>query len=663
MKSMRENHINKTECAGDGCASCGVDLYSSADKAAGERKKTDWMKDLPRNKTLRLILGALLFTNLLILDLEPDLSLALYIVTYLILGFDVICRAFTWKGKNTFFDEHFLMTAATIGAFAIAEYPEAVAVMLFYQAGELLQGLAVGHSRRSIRALQAIRPDRVNLVTSEGVVEADPESVPAGAQIVIRPGERVPLDSLIIDGESELDTAALTGESLPRAAGPDDEILAGSINSTGKILARVLRPAADSAVSRILELVEQAAARKAAAEKFISRFAAVYTPLMIGLALVIGLVVPAVFQLSFTSWIYRALIILVVSCPCALVISVPLGYFAGLGVLSRKGLLVKGGTYIEQIARTKRIAFDKTGTLTAGEFSVEKVEPHLVSEEELLALAAAAEEHSHHPLASSLRRYYHQKTGMDIETGHLESYREYPGRGIIAVYRGRRLLAGNLRLMQEHSIDVPQSAGKNTGDGAVLHLAADSSYLGRIELADRLKPDIAKTIRSLREMNIDLLLLSGDRQESVEAAARQLGIDNFKFGLLPEDKVLVLEAWMRESQAEGSTIYIGDGINDAPVLTRADVGIAMGNGSDAATENADGVLISGDLGKLPEAIFLARKTATIIRQNVALAIGFKALILLMALFGLSSIWQAVFADVGVTLMAVLNSLRLLAKTK
>lgn len=657
-------NVNSSECGCEGCAACSTAPPFATDINDAHAGSATWLSYLPRAKTIRLAIGMFVFVLALLWGKDFAYRLYLLMPAYLILGYDVIFRALKWKGKQTFFDEHFLMTAATIGAFAIGEYPEAVAVMLFYQSGELLQGIAVGHSRRSIQALQAIRPDRANLVTDSGLSIVDPEEVAEGATIVIRPGERVPLDSIILDGETELDTAALTGESLPRPAGPEDEILAGSVNGSGKITAQVLRPAASSAVSRIMHLVEEAAARKAPAEKFISRFAAVYTPVMLGLALIIAFAIPSLFSLDYSEWIYRALIVLVVSCPCALVISVPLGYFAGLGVLARKGTLLKGGTFIEQLARTKKIAFDKTGTLTEGDFTVEKIEPYMGSEEDLLELATAAENHSNHPLAVSLRRYYQQQTGKTIDTSQIESYREYPGKGVFVQFNGQRILAGNLKLMQDNSIQVPITYGESANEeGAVLHMAVAGIYWGRITLTDSLKPGINKTIKSLQDMGIELLLLSGDRREAVDKVSQSLNLGHSRSALLPEEKVSAFEDWMADSFSSGTTLYVGDGINDAPVLARADVGIAMGNGSDAATENADGVLISGDISSLPQAIRLAKKTTGIIRQNVVLAIGFKALILGLATLGLGSIWQAVFADVGVTILAVLNSVRLLAGSK
>lgn len=618
-------------------------------------------------KKRRLLSGILLFLLALVVRNLPAMKqipdLPFFMAAYGLLGFDVLKAAIRRLGASQLFDEHFLMAIATIGAFAIGEYPEAVSVMLFYQAGEILQDVTVARSRKALRALVALHPDVARVVTDQGTVELTPEQVLAGQTILIRPGDRIPLDSTIIDGRSSLDTAALTGESVPRDVSPGDEAMAGFVNGSGLLTATVLRPYAESAVSRILKQTEEAQARKAPAEKFITRFAAIYTPAMVILAALIAFVPPLLLNQSLREWGYRALILLVISCPCALMLSIPLGYFGGIGAASARGILVKGGHYLEKLAATDQVVFDKTGTLTEGRLTIEEIIPEAgVDADQLLYLAAMAEEHSDHPLARAVREAAQALLPSTVWQDNGDSivdYQDRPGLGILVRSENRTIVCGNARLLAAEGIVTPSEPSEPAG--TMLYLAVNGTLMGRLILRDRIRTDAAAALQQLKAQGVrQTAVLSGDHQANVETLALLLSLDHAHGNLLPGDKVQHLEALMTAKQTKGSTIYVGDGINDAPVLARADVGIAFGrSGSDAAIESADVVILSDNLGKLSEAIRIARKTSRIITQNVTMALGFKAMVMVLSFVGLGSIWQAVFADVGVALLAVLNSLRVI----
>ena len=654
-----------------GCASC--DACVLDDQPA----RQSWHQSIPWPRVIRLAAGLPVFAMAWLIQdgrlfsAAPSwTSLILFIITWLVFGYDVLIEAIMKLIRRQWFDENFLMSAATIGALAIGEYPEAVAVMLFYQIGEICQQLAVDHSRRSIRALLDIRPEQAWLLNSQGAVAADPRSIKIGDRIIVRPGERIPLDGRIIEGESALDTAALTGESLPRPVEPGDEALAGCINGSGLLTLQVVRPFEESAVSRILHLVEEASSRKATAEQFITRFAAVYTPIMVGLALLIALLPPLILAEPFSGWIARALILLVISCPCALVLSVPLSYFAGLGAASARGILVKGGTYLEKLATVKTAVFDKTGTLTEGHFTVSAVETSQSwNKQEVLRLAALAESHSSHPIADSIIRAWQEQGLGDIDPSSIDDYQDLPGRGVKMTLGQQKVLLGNERLMNEYGVVLHRDSNSILHDGTVLYLAVASSadefqLAGMVHLADRLKSNAAASIDRLKELGVSrLALLSGDRRAAVQNVASQTGIGEIFAEMMPGQKVAMLESIFDSQTEPGSIIYVGDGINDAPVLARADVGIALGAGSDAAIESADIVILGDDLAKLPDAIRLAKRTSRIIRQNIALALGLKVLVLILAIVGAAGIWQAVFADVGVAILTVFNSLRIIIKSE
>ena len=635
-------------------------------------QRSGWHQSIPWPRVIRLAAGLPVFALAWLVQEMNWLSLALFVAAWLIFGYDVLIKAILKLIRRQWFDENFLMSAATVGALAIGEYPEAVAVMLFYQIGEICQQLAVDHSRRSIKALLDIRPEQAWLVTGNGANVVDPRTISVGDHILVRPGERIPLDGRIIAGESALDTAALTGESLPKAVNPGDEALSGCINGSGLLTLEVIRPFDESAVSRILTLVEEASTRKASAEQFITRFAAVYTPIMVGLAILIAVLPPIFLGEPFSGWIARALILLVISCPCALVLSVPLGYFAGLGAASARGILVKGGTYLEKLAAIKTIVLDKTGTLTEGRFTVTDVIPEGDwDKEEILHLAALAESHSSHPIAESILKAW-QELGHELpEPDEVKDYQDKPGRGLYLTAGGKKILLGNERLLSDYQVILPTDHDDGVHEGTVLHLAVaddtsgnDSRFTlaGRVFLADQLKSGAAGFIDSLKQQGVTrFALLSGDREPAVKRIARQIGITDVYAEMLPEQKVAALESIISEQAGKGSVVYVGDGINDAPVLALADVGIALGAGSDAAIESADIVILGDDLAKIPAAIRLAKRTGRIIRQNVTLALGLKALVLILAVVGAASIWQAVFADVGVAVLAVFNSLRIIIR--
>ena len=583
-------------------------------------------------------------------------NLPIFLIPYLIVGWDVLWAAACNIRHGQVFDENFLMCVATIGALVLGEYAEAVGVMLFYQVGELFQSMAVNKSRRSISQLMDIRPDSAHVLRKGKEVTVDPDEVQVGETLVVRPGERVALDGVVVEGSSTLDTAALTGESVPREVEEGQEVSSGCVNLTGLLHLEVTRPFEQSTVARILELVENAAAKKAKAEHFITRFARVYTP-----AVVLGAVALAVLGGLATGqwgeWVRRALIFLVISCPCALVISIPMAFFGGIGGASRQGVLVKGGNYLELLAKTQTAVFDKTGTLTQGKFAVEGLYPVTAGEEEpLLRWAALAESHSNHPIAQSLRTAW----AGDVKGHAVTDVVEIPGRGISAQVDGVEVWAGNARFMEEQGLKPSQDVSV----GTVVHVAADGAYLGYVLIADQVKEHAAHTIAQLKEQGVRTVMLTGDTQAVGEDMARRLGLDQVYAQLLPQDKVERLEQLLEQKPQGSALAYVGDGVNDAPVLSRADVGIAMGGmGSDAAIEAADVVLMDDDPAKLLTAMAIARKCRAIVVENIVFALGVKGLFLVMGAFGVATMWEAVFADVGVAVIAILNASRMLYQKK
>jgi len=605
-----------------------------------------------QKKTLqRILLSAAIFLLLQPLPITGALRLILHLIPYGIMGHDVLRRAALNIKNGQVFDENFLMAVATLGAFGVGEYAEGVAVMLFYQVGELFQSIAVGKSRRSIAALMDIRPDSANVERDGEVLEIDPEEVLVGEIILVKPGERVPLDGLILDGSSTLDTAALTGESIPRDVSPGMELVSGCINLTGLLRAEVTKPYDQSTVAKILELVENSTSKKAKAENFITKFARYYTPAVVYAALALAVLPPILGAGSFALWFHRALTFLVVSCPCALVISIPLSFFGGIGGASRQGILIKGGNYLEALADAGVAVFDKTGTLTRGCFAVTQVCPVAVSKEELLALAALAEQYSDHPISRSIR------AAAGITENRPAEVLEFPGEGVQTETDGKVILAGNQKLMARFSIPCSAPALP----GTVVHVAVDGTYRGYILVEDEIKPTTAQALRELKAAGIrKTVMLTGDTPAVGEAVAKKLGLDQVYAGLLPADKVEKVEQLLHSKSGREQLLFVGDGINDAPVLARADIGIAMGAmGSDAAIEAADVVLMDDDLTKLAKAVSIARKTKAIVVQNIVFALGVKFLVLALTPFGYANMWIAVFADVGVCVIAILNAGRTL----
>ena len=622
-----------------------------------------------RKQLLSLAPGALLYGVALILGhfWSPPLSvlLPLFLASYGLVAWDILRSTAKHIARGMIFDEFFLMTLATLGAFAVGAYAEGVAVMLFFKIGELLQETAVNKSRRSISALLALRPDVASVKRNERFEEVDPATVRQGEIIQVKPGERVPLDGDVLDGSSHMDTSALTGESVPRRVGPGDGVLSGMINTSGLLTVKVLKPLAESTVSRILDYVENAAAKKAPTEQFITRFAKVYTPAVVFAALGIATLpvvlygVPALQPLyeappAWSQWIYQGLIFLVISCPCALVISIPLGFFGGIGAASRQGILVKGANYLEGLNRIAALVWDKTGTLTQGVFEVAAVHSaDGFSQEEVLHTAALAEAYSSHPIAGSIRKAF----PGELDLGSIASYEEHSGRGVEASIRGRSVLAGNELLLRERGIDTPSLSL----EGSVIHVAVDGTYAGSIAISDRIKEESSQAVTQLRERGIrNQYMLSGDTHLASRAVGERLKLSGVFAELLPEDKVAKLEDILEKHKADGLVVYVGDGINDAPVLSRADIGVAMGGlGSDAAIEAADVVLMEDRPEKLVQALEVAGRTRRIVWQNILLALGIKGCILLLGAMGLATMWEAVFADVGTALLAILNSLRVL----
>ena len=602
----------------------------------------------------RIGAGAVLLAAAWLLPLEGWASLAAFAVPYAVVGWDVLWKAVRNILHGQVFDENFLMALATVGAFATGEYSEGVAVMLFYQIGEWFQRYAVGRSRKSITALMDIRPDHANLVGPDGTAqEVDPDEVSVGSTILVKPGERVPLDGTVLDGDSMLDTAALTGESVPRHAAAGDAVVSGCINGSGLLRVRVDKPYGESTVAKILDLVENAGEKKAKAENFITKFSRWYTPAVVIAALALAVLPPLVLGGGWAGWVHRALIFLVISCPCALVISVPLSFFGGIGGASRRGILVKGGAYMEVLANTGTVVFDKTGTLTKGVFSVTAVHPLEIDKAQLVELAALAESYSTHPIAASLRTAY----GQAPDTARVADYEELSGRGVRAKVDGRTVCVGNGRLMDEAGAEWHECHLT----GTVAHVAVDGRYAGHIVISDEVKPDAAAAIAALKAAGVHkTVMLTGDAKEVGEAVAKQLGIDEAHTQLLPAGKVEHMEQLLAGQPKGEALAFVGDGVNDAPVLARADVGIAMGGiGSDAAIEAADVVLMDDKPSKLAEAVRISRRTLRIVHQNIVFALAVKALVLVLGALGMANMWEAVFADVGVMVLAILNAMRAL----
>lgn len=598
---------------------------------------------------IRFGLGGILFLAAVFMS-ETTWTVPLFLISYGIFGYDVLLRAIKNIARGQVFDENFLMSISTVGAIAIGEMPEAVFVMMFYQIGEAFQDYAVRRSRKSITALLDIRPDSAEVITESGIKRVHPEEVQIGDIILVKAGERIPLDGRVKEGHANLDTAALTGEALPRGIEPGSDVLSGCINLDGNLKVEVTRPFKDSTVMKILEMVENAAGKKSKTERFITRFARVYTPVVVGLAVALAVLPPVLGFGEFQMWFGRALIFLVVSCPCALVLSVPLSYFAGIGASSKNGILVKGGGDLDTLCHVSQLVFDKTGTLTKGKFSVVEIEGQ--EKEELMYLAALGEANSNHPIAEAIVQEY--KKTKEISADSAVDYKELGGFGVSYSLNGEQVLLGNHRLMEREKISFKPYQGV----GSVVYVAKDGMYMGYIVVADTLKDNCKEALSSLRSMGVHTMtMLTGDRKENAQVMAKELGIDQFYAELLPEDKVRILEE-IKGKETGGKVAFVGDGINDAPVLAGADLGVAMGGiGSDAAIEAADVVLMDDDIGKLSVGIRIAKNTRVIVRQNIAFALGIKALVLVLSAVGMATMWMAVFADVGVAVLAILNAMR------
>lgn len=616
---------------------------------------------------IRIITAAVLFTVLMILDHTGRLAavtenhrleLGIYAVPYLIVGYDILWKAVRNISHGEVFDENFLMIVATFGAFGVQEYNEALAVMLFYQVGELFQSYAVGKSRQSISDLMEICPEYANIEKDGQLVQVDPEEIAVGDVIVVRPGERIPLDGVVTEGSSMIDTSALTGESVPRRAGEGDDVISGCVNGEGLLKIKAAKKFEDSTVSKILEMVEDAGSRKARTENFITRFARVYTPIVTIGAACLAVIPPLAFGLPFSDWLQRACVFLVISCPCALVISVPLGFFGGIGASSRIGVLVKGSNYLEAVADMTTLVFDKTGTLTKGEFAVQAVHPEgAATKEELLEIAALSEGYSSHPIAESIRAAY----GGTPDMSRVCDAEEIPGHGIHVKVDGRDVFLGNIRLMRQHGIGCEELES----GGTVIYEAVDGSFRGSIVISDTLKSGAAEAISEVKQAGVKkCVMLTGDREAAAREAAEALGIDEVHAELLPGDKVEAVESLLERQDDKEKLGFVGDGINDAPVLTRADIGFAMGSmGSDAAIEAADIVVMDDDLRRIPRVVEIARRTLRIVKANIVFALAVKILVLILGALGIANMWAAVFADVGVAIICIINSMRILTNNK
>ena len=609
---------------------------------------------MKKKKEVIIIISAVLFAIALFVKMNQTLQLILMLVAYILLGKDTVLKAVKNVEKGDFFDENFLMTIATLGAIIIGEYPEAVAVMLFYEIGELFQSYAINKSRKSIADMMDIKPEYANVIRDNKSQKVDPDEVQIGETIEIKPGERVPLDAIIIKGETTLDTSALTGESVPVEVREGATILSGCININGLIIAEVTKEYFDSTVNKVLDLVENASAKKSKSERLITRFSKIYTPIVIGLAVLLAILPPIISgEYNFRLWIFRALSFLVVSCPCAFVISVPLSFFSGIGAASRAGVLIKGGNYLEALSKVDTVVFDKTGTLTKGVFNVQKVVvlDKNIDEDKFISLVAAAESGSNHPISKSIQKYYNK----EIDTNSINSIKEISGKGIEAIIDNRKILVGNEKL-----INIPKDISIDD-IGTILYVEIDNKFAGYIVISDELKKDSKKTIKDLKDIGIKkTIMLTGDLEKVSKKVGKDLGLDEVYTNLLPQDKVSKFEEIIENKKSKGDVVFVGDGINDAPVLARADVGIAMGAmGSDAAIEAADVVIMTDEPSKIVTAIKSSKRTMKIAMQNISLAFGIKAIVLILSALGIADMWMAVFADTGVTILAVLNSFRAL----
>ena len=615
------------------------------------------MSKKQKRMLFRVLASAVLFAVALLLPTEGWLRLFTFLIPYAVIAWDVLWRAVRNIAHGQVFDENFLMSLATVGALATGEYPEAVFVMLFYQVGELFQSYAVDQSRKSITSLMDIRPDYANIEVDGQLRQVAPEDVAVGDTIVIKAGERIPLDGVVLEGTSNVDTAALTGESLPREAQPGDDVISGCVNLSGLLRVRVTKAFEESTVAKILDLVENSSSKKAKAENFITKFARYYTPAVVLAAVALALLPPLFTSIQWVDSIQRALNFLVVSCPCALVISVPLSFFGGIGGASKNGILVKGGNYLEVLAKTELVVFDKTGTLTRGVFNVTAIHPDHCGEAQLLELAALAESYSDHPISRSLKEAY----GKELDASRVSNVEELSGRGVRATVDGRQICAGNDKLME----DIGVSWHPCHRVGTTVHVASDGVYLGHIVISDEVKPDAKEAITALKACGVRrTVMLTGDAKAVGESVAQELGLDEVHTQLLPADKVTRVEALLGEVSPKGALAFVGDGINDAPVLSRADIGIAMGGvGSDAAIEAADILLMDDKPSKLADAIRIARRTLAIVRQNIVFALAVKFLVLALSAAGVANMWEAVFADVGVSVIAILNAMRALKTVK
>ena len=615
------------------------------------------MTSKQKKHLIRILIGCVLFAAAYLLPVTGIWRLLVFLVPYGVAGWDVLWRAVRNIAHGQIFDENFLMALATVGAFCTSEFPEGVAVMLFYQIGEWFQSYAVGRSRKSIAALMNIRPDYANIEQDGELVQVDPDQVAIGQVIVVKAGEKIPLDGVVLEGSSTVDTAALTGESLPREVQPGDDIISGCINLSGLLRVRVTKVFGESTVAKILDLVENASSKKAQAENFITKFARWYTPCVVIGAVLLAVVPPLLLQGGWSDWIHRALIFLVISCPCALVISVPLSFFGGIGGASKRGILVKGGNYLEVLAKTDTVVFDKTGTLTKGVFNVTAIHPDRYTEMQLLELAALAESYSDHPISRSLKEAY----GKEPDTARVQDVQELSGRGVQARIDGQMVYVGNDKLMDQ--VGVCWHPCHRVG--TTVHVAVEQTYVGHIVISDEIKQDAAQAINDLKAAGVSkTVMLTGDAKPVGEQVAQQLGLDEVYTELLPADKVEHVEQLLKQIPPKGALAFVGDGINDAPVLSRADVGIAMGAmGSDAAIEAADVVLMDDQPSKIAVSIRIAKKALKIVRQNIVFALAVKALVLVLGALGQANMWEAVFADVGVSVLAILNAMRALRVKK
>ncbi len=607
-----------------------------------------------KKKLYKIIISGILFLIAFLLKIDNKVvNNILFIISYIIVGKEILEKAFKNITRGKVFDENFLMTVATLGAFLIGKYPEAVAVMLFYQIGELFQIYAVDKSRKSVAALMDIRPDYANLLDDGKEIKVNPEKVNMGDVIIIKPGEKIPIDGVVIEGNTSLNTFALTGETVPREVGKKDEVLSGSINNEGLIKVKTTKKFSDSTVSKILDLVENASSKKSNSENFISKFAKYYTPIVVVIALTLCIFPPIILNQKFTTWIYRGLSFLVVSCPCALVVSIPLSFFGGIGASSKIGVLIKGSNYIESLSKTETIICDKTGTLTEGVFEVQKIKPVDISEKELLKYAAYTEHFSNHPISMSLKKAY----GKKIDSSKVTNTKEISGKGVIATIDNKEIIVGNEKIVKDENIKYVKSEEV----GTIIYIAIDKKFAGTIVISDKIKKDAKKAIRLFRKNNVKkIVMLTGDKENISKEVFDELKLDDYKAELLPQDKVEIVEQIIKEKTESKQVAFIGDGINDAPVLALSDIGIAMGGaGSDAAIEAADIVIMTDEPSKLADAMKISKKTMKIVKENIIFAITVKIVVLLLSALGLATMWAAVFADVGVSVIAILNALRIL----